>query len=140
MNQVFLNHVPHVVFAQRLDFLHFVRGSEAIEEVNERYARFERRRVSNHSHIHALLNGSGGDQSPSGATTSHHVRMVAEDRKRVGGHGASRDVKYRRGKLARDLEHIWDHQQQTLRSGKCRGQCTDLQRAMHRPGSTAFGL
>ena len=46
----------------------------------------------------------------------------------------------RRGQLARDLEHVGDHQQQALRGGEGGGQGAGLQRAVHRAGGAAFAL
>ncbi len=52
----------------------------------------------------------------------HHVAVVAEDRERVRRDGARGDVDHRRAQLARDLEHVRDHQQQALGRREARPQ------------------
>ena len=46
----------------------------------------------------------------------------------------------RGGQLAGDLEHVRDHQQQTLRSGKGGAQRTCLQCTVNGTGGTTLGL
>jgi len=57
----------------------------------------------------------------------HHVRMVTEDRQSLGCQRSGCHVDDRRGQFAGDLVHVRDHQQQALRRGEGRGQCTALQ-------------
>ena len=75
-----------------------------------------------------------------GLPAGHDVGVVAEDRQRVGGQRARRDVDDERRQLAGDLVHVGDHQQQALRGREGRGQRAGLQRAVDGAGGAAFGL
>ena len=75
-----------------------------------------------------------------GLADGHHVGVVAEDRQRLRGQRAGRDVEHGRGQLAGDLVHVRDHQQQPLRGGERRRQRPALQRAVQRTGRAALAL
>ena len=64
--------------------------------------------------------------------------MVAEDRQRVAGERTGRHVEYTGQKLAGDLVHVGDHQQETLRCGVGGGQGSGLERTVNGTGGTAF--
>jgi hypothetical protein len=49
-------------------------------------------------------------------------------------------MKDRGGQLARDLEHVRQHQQETLRSGEGGGQRARLQRAVYRSRGATLAL
>ena len=66
--------------------------------------------------------------------------MVAEDRKGVGSDCARRNMEHAGKQLARDLVHIRNHQQQTLRSGVCACQRAGLKRAVNCAGRTGLTL
>jgi hypothetical protein len=66
--------------------------------------------------------------------------VVAEDRQRVRGHRARRDVEDGGRQFAGDLEHVGDHQQQALRRGEGGGQRPGLQRAVDRAGGAGLAL
>ena len=123
-----------------LDLGDFVRGAEAVEEVQEGNARFERGGLRDQRHVHDFLHRVGGQHAEAGGAGGHHVAVVAEDGERVGGQRARRDVEHRGGQLAGDLEHVGDHQQQALRGGEGGGQRAGLQRAVQRAGGAAFAL
>ena len=122
----------HVVLGQLLDLVHFVRDAETVEEVQERHAGLERRRVGDQGHVLRLLHRIRGEHRPAGAAAGHHVAVVAENRQGVRGHGAGGDVEDRRGQLPGDLEHVGDHQQQALRRREGGRQGPGLQRAVDR--------
>ena len=48
-----------------LDLAHLVRGAEAVEEVEERNARFERGRLGDQGEVHGFLHGVGGQHARS---------------------------------------------------------------------------
>ena len=74
------------------------------------------------------------------SAAGHHIRVVAENRKRVRRQRARGHMERRRRKLARDLVHVGDHQQQALRRSEGGGQRPGLQGAMNRAGGAALTL
>ena len=123
-----------------LDLLNFVRGAESVEEVQERNARLKRHDVRHACQIHYLLHRRGGQHGEACLTGGHYVLMVAEYRERLRGQCAGRDVEHAREQLARDLVHVGDHEQETLRRGEGRGERTALQRTVHRSRGSRFRL
>jgi len=130
--QVF--HIPS------LDFLDFVAGAEAVEEVQERHAALEGGEVGHRGEVHHLLHRALGQHGEAGLAGSHHVGVVAEDREGLGGQGAGAHVEHAGQQFASDFVHIRDHQQQTLRSGVGGGQSTGLEGAVHGAGGTGLAL
>ena len=118
----------------------FVRGAEAIEEMNERNARFEGGDLRDERHVGHFLHGVRREHRPAGGAAGHHVGVVAEDRERMRGQGAGRDVHGGRGQLTGNLVHVGDHQQQALRGGEGGGKCAGLQCAVERASGAAFAL
>ena len=130
--QVF--HIPS------LDFLDFVAGAEAVEEVEERHAALEGGEVCHRGEVHHLLNRAFCQEGEAGLAGAHHVGVVAEDGEGLGGEGAGAHVEHAGQQFAGDLVHIRDHQQQTLRSGVGGGQSTGLEGAVHGAGGTGLAL
>ena len=116
------------------DLLQLVRRAEPVEEMEERHARLERRGVRDERQVLRFLHRRRREQREAGRAHRHDVAVVAEDRQRVRGDRARRDVEDRRRQLARDLEHVRDHQQQALAGREGRGQPAALQRAVHGAG------
>ena len=139
-DQVVVDHGAQVVLGQLLDFVHFVGGSEAVEEMEEGEARLEGGGVGDDRRVHGFLNGVGSEQGESGLAAGHHVAVVAEDGESVGGHGAGGDVNDAGGEFSGDLEHVGDHQEQALGGGEGGAQRASLQGAMQRARSAAFAL
>ena len=117
-----------------------VASAEAVEEVQERHPRPQRRGVGDEREVVRLLHRAGGEHRPAGRAGVHHVAVVAEDRQGVGGDRAGGDVDDRRRQLAGDLEHVRDHQQQALRRRERRRQRALLQRAVERAGGAGLRL
>ncbi|MPN41340.1 hypothetical protein SDC9_188883 [bioreactor metagenome] len=115
-------------------------GAEAVEEMEERNAALDRGKMRNQRKIHHFLNGGGGQHGKPGLSATHDIRMISKDRKRMRGQCARADMKHAGQQFAGDFVHIRDHQQQTLRSGKRRGECARLERAVHGAGGAAFAL
>ena len=136
--RVAVEHRRKARLVDQLDLLDLVRGAESVEEVEERHARFERHDVRHARQIHHLLHRRGSQHGETGLARGHHVLMVAEDRQRLRGQRTRRDVEHARQQLARNLVHIGNHQQQTLRCGERRGQRAALQRTVH--GTRGTGL
>ena len=91
-----------------------MRGSEPVKEVQEWHPGSQSRSVSNRREVLRLLHGTGGEHCPTRLPHGHDVRVVAKNRKRVGGEGARRNVEYRRDEFGGNLEHVRQHQQETL--------------------------
>ena len=58
-HEVEVDHRPHIFFVEQLDLRNLVRGAEAVEEVQERNARFERGRLGDQRKVHRLLHRGG---------------------------------------------------------------------------------
>jgi len=78
-HQVLGDDGAEVVVGELLDPGDLVRGAEAVEEVEERDAREERRPLGDGGQIVGLLHRAGGEQAEAGLPDRHHVRVIAED-------------------------------------------------------------
>ena len=136
-------HVAHflqVGVVPLLDLLVLVRGTEAVEEVQERHLALDRCQVSNGGQVHDLLHAALSQHSKTGLTAGHDVAVVTEDVQGLGSNGTSRHIKHAGQLLCCDLVHIGDHQQQALRGGKGGGNSTSAQGAVHCTGCTSLRL
>ena len=124
----------------KLDLLYLVRRTESVEEVQERDTRLDGNEVCHTREVHNLLYGRGSQHGETGLACSHDILMVAEDRERLSGERTGRNVEYARQQFARNLVHVGNHQQQTLRCGEGRGQSAALERSVDRTGSTSLRL
>ena len=132
-NQFVVNQRAQIGIGQHLDLRHFVRGAEAVEEMHEGNSRPQRGRLRNQREIRGLLHAGRAEHGPAGRAAGHDVAVIAENGKRVRGHGAGGDVENRGQQFAGDLEHVGDHQQQSLRRRERGGQRAGLQRAVDAP-------
>ena len=139
-NEIVADHRAHLGVREQRELVHLVRGAESVEEMHERNAAFEGRRLGDQGEVVSLLHRTGAEQGEAAGADRHHVGMVAEDRQRLGGDRARRDMEHRRGQLAGDLEHVGQHQQQALGGREGRRQRAGLQRAMDRAGGAALAL
>jgi hypothetical protein len=94
-----------------------VRGTEAVEEVEERNSALDGREVCNGTEVHNFLNVRRAKHSKTCLTASIDIGVVTEDVKSVRSYASCGNVDNAREKLACDLIHIGDHQEKTLRSG-----------------------
>ena len=108
--------------------------------MQERHAGFQRDEVRHARQVHHLLHRRGRQHGETGLPGGHDVLVVAENGERLRRQRPRRDVEHARKQLTRDLVHIGNHQQQSLRRGEGRGESASLQGAVHRPGSTRLGL
>ena len=113
------------VLAKKFDLAHFMRSAEPVEEVHEGDARAQGRRMRDSRHVLRLLHVGSRQHRHSDLPAGHDVRVVAENRKRMGCKRPRGDMQHERVKLPCDLVKIRDHQQQALRCRETRG---------HRPG------
>ena len=100
----------HVLISDLVDLLNLVRGTEAVEEVQERHGALQRGDMGDERHVLRLLNGVGSQHRKAGLAAGHHVGVVAEDRQRVVSQRTSAHVEDAGQKLAGDLVHVRDHQ------------------------------
>ena len=139
-DQLEVDHRPHLILGEQFDPGDFVRGTKAIEEVQERDARLECGGVRDQGEVLRLLHARGAEHHPTGRAYGHHVGVVSEDREGVRGQRTRGDMKHRRCELAGDLVHVRNHQQQALRRGEGRGQRSCLQCAVYCSGGAALAL
>ena len=139
-DEVVVDELAQHLVRQRTDHVHLVRGPEAVEEVQERHAALERRRVRDRGQVLGRLHVRGRQHRPAGRPDGHHVALVPEDRQRVRRERPRGDVDHGRRELAGDLVHVRDHQQQTLRRGERRAQRAGLERTVQRAGRAALAL
>ena len=130
----------HLFILDDVYLLDLVRCTEAIEEVDERDLRSERRDVSDDCEVDRLLHGGRGEEGEPGLSRGHYVGVIAEDRQGVRGECASRHVEDGGQKLAGNLVHVRDHQKKPLRCSEGCGQGARCQRAVNRPGGPGFRL
>ena len=140
LDSIPVKHLAEVLVVPDLDLLDLMRGPEAVEEMDERNAALDGREVCDGAEVHRFLHARRAEEREPGLPTCVDVRVVAEDRERMGGQGSCRHVDDAGEQLARDLIHVRDHQQQALGSGVGGGQGTGRQRAVHSAGGTALRL
>ena len=139
-DQLFVHHGAQVVVAKFLDLGHFVRGTETIEEMEERDARAQGRGLADAGHVVGFLDRAGSQQGEAGLAAGHDVGLVTENGETVGGHGAGRDVHAVGRHFAGDLVHVGDIEEQALGGGKRGSERAGLERAVNRTRGAAFGL
>jgi hypothetical protein len=139
-DEVVVDELPHRVVIDGLDRGHFVRGAEAVEEVNERHPAAQRCGMGHQCHVVGLLHRVGAQHRGARLPRRHHITVIAEDAQRMGGDRAGRHVDHRRCQLAGDLVHVRDHEQQSLRGRECRPEGPGLQRSMERTGCAGLAL
>ena len=137
---IHIDHGAEIVVVEDFDLVDLVRGAEAVEEMEEGDAGFERGGMGDEGEVHRLLHGIRGEHGVAGGAAEHDIAVVAEDGERVRGDGAGGDVEGGGRQLAGDLIHVGDHEQQALRSGEGGGQGSGLQGAVDGAGGAAFAL
>ena len=117
-----------------------MRGAEAVEEMQERQARFKRGDMRNERQVACFLHGVGAEHRPTRGAACHDVGVVAEDGESVRRKRASRNMHDRGRQFAGDLVHVGDHQEKSLGSCECGGECSRLKGTVERTGSATFTL
>ena len=133
-------HVGEVLVVPHGDLLHFVRGAEAVEEVDEGDAALDGGQVRHGGQVHDLLHVRLGEHGEARLAARHDVGVVAEDGQRLGGQRARAHVEHARQLLGGHLVHVGDHEEQALGGGVGGGQRACGQRAVHRARGAALGL
>ena len=131
-------HFAQIIVAQFRQAIDLVRGTEPVEEMDERDASGQGRGLAKQRHVLRFLGRAGAQHGHACLPAGHDVALIAEDGKGVGGDRARRDMHTERSELAGDLVQIWDHQQQALGGREGGRQSAGLQRAMD--GADGAGL
>ena len=139
-HQIVVNRRPDLLVRDDRDLVLLVRRSEPVEEEQHRHARFECRHLRHQRQIVRLLHGRGGEHRPAHHARAHDIRVVAEDGQRLRRQRSGRDMQHTGRELARDLVHVGEHQQESLRRRERRRQGAALERAVHGTGRAPFRL
>ena len=136
-------HIAHffkILVIPYFDLLDLVRGTEAVEEGEERDSALDSRKVSDGTEIHYFLNVGRTEHCKAGLPARHDIGMITENVERVGGKAARGNMDNTGEKLAGDFVHIGDHQKKPLRSGISRGKSARGERTVNGTGSAALRL
>ena len=114
-HEVVVDHRADLSVGDDRDLVFLVRRPEAVEEIEDRHARLERRCLRDQREIVRLLHRCRGQHREARHPRAHHVGMVAKDRQRLRRQRTRRDVEDARREFAGDLVHVGQHQQQALR-------------------------
>src|SRR6476661_7074679 len=139
-NPLIIDHVAHYRFAQQVDLGHLMRGAETVEEMYKRYARFERDGMADESKVLGLLNRGGAEHTETGGASCHYIAVITKYGESLRGQSTGSHVEHDRRKLACDLVHIRDHQEQALGGGECSGERACLQSPVYGSGGATFTL
>ncbi len=139
-DRVHIDHFGKILIIPCFDFLDLVRGTEAVEEVDERYTTLNGGKVSNRAEVHDFLRVGFRKHCETGLTAGIHVGMVAENVKRVRSNATRRNMDNAGKQFACDLVHIRDHEQKALRSRVCSGKSTCGKASVNGACCTCFRL
>ena len=79
LDRLEVNEGTKVLHIDLLNLLDLVRGTEAVEEVEEGHTSVDRREVRYSGHILSLLYGIAAEHSEAGGTTGHHILVITKD-------------------------------------------------------------
>ena len=139
-NCVFVQKFFQISVIHNFNFLDFVRGTEAVKEVQERNSAFDCGKVCNAGKVHNFLYTAFCQKSEASLASCHYVLVVTEDGKGAGCQSTCGNVENSRQKFASHFVHIGNHQKQALGCGVSSGQRTGLQGAMNSTCSASFRL
>ena len=131
LNCVHINHFLKILVIPSGNLLNLVRGSEAVEEVEEGYSGLDGSEVSYCTEVHDFLCVGLCEHSKAGLTASIYVGVITEDVKSVGSNTSCGYVNNARKKLTGDLVHVGDHKKKTLRCGVGCGKSTCSERTVN---------
>ena len=140
LNSLHVAHFFEVGVVPAGDLLDLVGGTEAVKEVQERNLALDRSQMRDRGQIHDFLRVGLAEHGEAGLTAGHDVRVITENVQSMGRDGTRRDVEYAGQLLRRDLVHVRDHQQQTLRRRVGGRQSTCAEGAVNRTGRTSLRL
>ena len=137
---VLVDHGGEILVVPNLDFLNFMRGAEAVEEIEERHSALDGGKMGDRAEIHDFLRIGFREHRKAGLTACINVGMIAEDVQRVGSDAACGYVDDTGKQLACDFVHVRDHEQKSLRCrvGRREGACRE--RAVYGACRACLGL
>ena len=140
LNSLHVAHFLQISVVPLLDLLVLVRGTEAIEEVQEGNLALDGAQMCDRGQIHNFLHAALDQHCKAGLAASHNVAVITEDVQGLGSNGTCRNIEHAGQLLSSDLVHVGDHQQQALRSGEGGGNSTCTQRAVDSTSGAGLGL
>src|ERR1039458_4913378 len=78
-DQIVVDHGAHIVKAELFNLGNFMRGAEAIEEMQEGNARLQRRGMRDQRQVYRLLHRVRREQGESGLASGHGIGVIAKD-------------------------------------------------------------
>ena len=135
-----VEHREEIVVRELLDLRDLVRRAEAVEKVEKRDAGLQARGLRDDREVVRFLDRVRAEERKPRLPASHDVGVVAEDRERVRRERPRGHVHDERRQLARDLVHVRDHEEETLRGRERRGEGARLNRPVHGARGAALGL
>ena len=129
--------VPKV---QNINFLNFVGGAEAVEEMQEGNMALDSGQVGDSADVHALLHIGGSQQRKTGLAAGHDVGVLRKDGDIIGSHVAGGGVDDGGLQLARDSVHGGDHQHHALAGRVAGAEAAAVQCAVHGGDRTSLAL
>ena len=96
--------------------------------------------MSDGAEVHNFLRIGFREHCKTGLTACVNVGMVAENVEGVGRYAACGNMEYAGKKFARDLIHIRDHQEKSLRRSVCSGESARRKRTVNGTRSTCLRL
>ena len=92
------------------------------------------------SEVGRLLDAARAQHREPRRARRHDIAVIAKDAECVRGDGSCRDVDHRRCQLTSDLEHVRQHQQQSLAGGEGRTERTASDSTVESAGGTGLAL
>ena len=139
-DEIVVDHLPHIIQGELLDFHDFMRSAKSVEKVHKRDAGSQSSCLRDQRKVHDFLDRIRYQHSPAGGPDRHDVAVVTVNGQSMRRYCSGRDVKHGRGQFSRNLEHIGDHEQEALGGSECCGQSARLKGAVHCSRSAAFAL
>ena len=135
-----LDHAVQRIVRDICNLADFMGRAEAVKEVHERNAGFQRGGVGNGGKVRGFLRGGAAQHGPAARAGAHHVAVVAENGEALVGQGTGGHMEHGRSQFPCDLEHVRDHQQEALGCGEgsCHG--SGLEGAVNGACRAAFTL
>lgn len=137
---VHVEHIAKLIVIPGFNILHLVGGAEPVEKMQERHAAFDACQMCYRGKVHDFLRIGRGKLGKAGGAAGHNVALIAEYRKRVCRQSACGAMNYAGQHFARDLIHVRNHQQQTLRSREGGCKRAGYEAAVHRARGASLRL
>jgi hypothetical protein len=138
VERIIVDQRSEIIVAELVNWNELVRGSEAVEEVQEGNATRQRCGLCDRREVMGLLHRRRGEHREARLTARHHIGVVAEDAEGVRRNRTRRDVYHAGQELTGNLVQVGKHQQKALRRCERRGERACLKRAVNRSCGTTL--